>query len=188
MVSHPSTPSAGTLCAGPPHAVAGRATDPSLHPLAEFLAEVRQSLRMDVAFVGRFLDGRRVFAVVDEAIPGETLHAGDSDPLDESYCGLVASGQLPAVVADARQCDATARLPITRTLGIGAYLSAPVVLSDGTVWGTVCCFSHGPRPDLGSEAAQVLRSIAVLVAAAVGPDRRLRAPVWRGRPLPRAGG
>lgn len=188
MVTLPSTPSAGTLCAGLPHAVAGDASDPSLLPLADFLADVRLSLRMDVAFVGRFVDGRRVFALVEEDHPGETLQAGASDPIDATYCGLVARGQLPAVVADTRLCDATDRLPITRALGIGAYLSAPVVLSDGTVWGTVCCFSHGPRPDLGSEAAQVLRSIAVLVAAAVGPDRRLRAPVWRGRPLPRAGG
>lgn len=170
-----------------PHATPDAASAPELAALSAFLSQVRAALRMEVAFVGRF-DGdvRRLVLVDDTRDLPRPLQAGDADPVADTYCHLVARGQLEEVVRDTAGCAATAGLPITARFGIGCYLSAPIVLADGTVWGTVCCFSTHPRPELRDEDARVLRSIASLVAGAVGADGVLRGPVWPGAPVPPA--
>lgn len=170
-----------------PHATPDAASAPELAALSAFLSQVRAALRMEVAFVGRFDgDSRRLVLVDDTRGLDRPLQPGDSDPLADTYCHLVARGQLEQAVPDTRACSATAGLPITVRFGIGCYLSAPIVLADGTVWGTVCCFSTSARPGLQAEDARVLRSIASMVAAAVGSDGVLRGPVWPGAPVPPA--
>ncbi len=187
MQSRPQLPPDAPPLAGLPHATPDAASLPELADLAAFLSQVRAALRMEVAFIGRIDgDSRRIVLVDDTRGLARPLRAGDADPLADTYCRLVARGALAAAVPDTAACADTAGLPTTARLGIGCYLSAPIVLADGSVWGTVCCFSTGARPGLQSEDARVLRSIASLVAGAVGPDGILRGPVWRGAPPPMA--
>jgi hypothetical protein len=51
-------------------------------------------------------------------------------------------------------------------------LSTPVVLPDGRVYGTVCCFSESARPDLQQSALACLRQCARLVARKVDIEPR----------------
>ena len=75
---------------------------------------------------------------------------------------------MDAVIPDTREDDAEARkLEVPKRLNIGAYLSAPIVLSNGRIYGTICCISHAPRTDLGMRARDALASVARLVSTQI---------------------
>ena len=155
---------------------------PGVRPVTELLARVREALGMDIAFISEVLDDRRIFRVtsVDAKDSDSPVRPGHSDELIQTYCKLILDGRLPAVTPDTRREPGVAALPITERLGIGAYLSVPIVLQDGSVFGTLCCFSHSPRPDLGEQDAQALRDVANLIAAGIGRDGTLKDKLWPG--------
>lgn len=149
--------------------------DPALdRRITEVLLMLRKQLRMDVVFVSEFVDGQRVFRFMQG---GEALglQVGDSGPLEESYCQRVVEGRMPELVTDARPLVASGELPETG-ITVGAHLSTPVVLADGSVYGTVCCFSTSAQPDLKAGALACLRQCARLVARKVDVQQRLQFP------------
>lgn len=149
--------------------------DPSLDKrITEVLLMLRKQLRMDVVFVSEFVDGERVFRFVNGGEP-LGLHAGRAAPLEESYCQRVVQGRMPELVPDARVLVAKGDLPETG-IEVGAHLSTPVVLADGSVYGTVCCFSQEAKPDLQASALACLRQCARLVARKVDTQQRLQFP------------
>ena len=128
--------------------------------LERLLEEVRLALDMDVAFVSQFAGDRLVFrAVVGD---GESFgwHEGDSAPLDESYCKRVIDGRIRQVVPDARGEDATRDLLATSAADIGSYAAVPLVLSDGRLYGTLCCVSHHPDPWFRERDLRLMEAIA----------------------------
>lgn len=149
-------------------ATADSFSHPRHKPLSEFLARVRDALGMDVAFVSQFVEDRRVFRVVNVA-PHSTLPlvAGQADPLVDSYCKRIVEGRLPGAIPDALASPETRDLAITQRLQIGAYLSVPIVLKDGSVYGTLCCFSHVARPGLGESEILGLQDVANVIAAGI---------------------
>lgn len=145
--------------------------DPALGKrITDVLVLLRKQLRMDVVFVSEFVDGERVFRFVDGG-DALGLHAGDAAPLEESYCQRVVQGRLPELVTDARPFVARGELP-DAGITVGAHLSTPVVLPDGRVYGTVCCFSSAAQPELRSSALACLRQCARLVARKVELEQR----------------
>ena len=142
-------------------ATAREASDPN-DEVRALLFNVRAVLKMDVAFVSSFVDGRRVFREVS----GESEHVkpGNSDPLEDTYCQRVVDGRIDAVIPDTSLDSEACQLEVTERLHIGAYLSVPVVLSNGRVYGTVCCISHQPRADLGMRERDALETVARLVS------------------------
>ncbi len=149
--------------------------DPALdRRITDVLLMLRRQLRMDVVFVSEFVDGERVFRFM-EGVGALGLQAGDSGPLEESYCQRVVEGRMPELVTDARPLVASGELPDTG-ITVGAHLSTPVVLPDGRVYGTVCCFSAAAQPDLQAGALACLRQCARLVARKVDVEQRLAFP------------
>lgn len=144
--------------------------DPDL-PAAvlEVLRLIRTKLRMDVAFVSEITAGRRMFKCVDSAA-GFTpqLAAGMSDPVEESWCQRVVEGRLPQVMHDAAPYIASGQAP-DPGFPIGTHLSTPVRLSDGSVYGTLCCFSKGVHPKADIE---LLRHTASLLAGKLSQGAR----------------
>lgn len=139
--------------------------------ITDVLVLLRKQLRMDVVFVSEFVDGQRVFRFVDG---GEQhgLAAGDAAPLEESYCQRVVEGRMPELVTDARELVARGEL-FDSGIPVGAHLSTPVILPDGRVYGTVCCFSADAKPDLQQSALACLRQCARLVARKVDVEPRI---------------
>lgn len=150
-------------------ATSAGSTDERLEWLAPHLAGVRETLGMEVAFVSQLVDERRVFEVVSSSREGDSpLRVGRSDPLLDTYCMYVVQGRLPPVIRDIRTAAHEAvLLPITQRLGIGCYISAPVLLPDGRVFGTLCCFSRGARADLVEADGAALRQVADAIGAAL---------------------
>jgi EAL domain-containing protein (putative c-di-GMP-specific phosphodiesterase class I) len=126
--------------------------------LLEILHAIRTHFGMDVAFISEFKDERRFFRFVDEAAP--FLEVGASDPLEESYCKRVLEGRLPEVVPDARQEPAALELAVTLKLPVGAHLSVPIRLKNGSIFGTLCCFSRQPDVTLNERDLAMMRVFA----------------------------
>jgi hypothetical protein len=58
----------------------------------------------------------------------------------------VLDGRIPRVVPDAKREDATKDLRVTSEADMGCYCAVALVLSDGRLYGTLCCVSHAPDP------------------------------------------
>ena len=110
------------------------------------LREVREALSMDVAFVSEFAGDRLVFRALEGDGESFGWREGEGFPLDESYCKRVLDGRIPRVVPDAKGGDATGDLRVTSEAGMGSYCAVALVLSDGRLYGTLCCVSHEPDP------------------------------------------
>jgi GAF domain-containing protein len=141
-------------------------SDPLLDDsVSELLHAMRT--RMEMVFVSEFIDGRRMFRYVDAAPGAPAIEAGASNPLEESVCQRVVEGRVPELVQDLSAMSmAQAGLP-ELPFQIGAHLSTPIVLKDRRVYGTLCCFSAAPRPDLVQADLHKLKLCATLVARKV---------------------
>ena len=152
-------------------------SDPLLDDtVPELLHAMRQRMAMDVVFVSEFVDGQRMFRFVDAAPDAPAIRAGDFSPLEESVCQRVVEGRVPELVRhlSALPREQVGELPFP----IGAHLSTPIVLADKRIYGTLCCFSTAPRPELVQADLDKLKMCATLVARKVdlGAARGLREP------------
>lgn len=129
----------------------------------EVLCLVRDHMEMDVVFVSHFEAGRRVFRAVEQPSDAPLLVVGGSDPLAESFCQRVIDGRLPELVNDVARFDGAADLPLV-DFPIGAHLSTPIVLHDGSIYGTLCCFSFAPNEALTQRDLNRLRMAARMAA------------------------
>ena len=112
------------------------------------LRDVREALNMDVAFVSKFDGDQLVFRKLEGDADSFGWREGESFPIDESYCKRVLDGRVPRVVPDAKRQEATRDLRVTSEADIRSYCAVSLVLSDGRLYGTLCCVSHEPDPGL----------------------------------------
>ena len=116
--------------------------------IEDMLRDVRQALQMDVAFISQFNADQLVFHKLEGDAESFGWQEGESFPIDESYCKRVLDGRVPQVVPDAKREDATKDLRVTSEADMGSYCAVALVLSDGRLYGTLCCVSHEPDPRL----------------------------------------
>lgn len=140
------------------------------HLVDAIVAAVQAHLGMEVAFLTRFAGDRQEFVAAAGDTGSFGLAAGDTTPLEDGYCARVARGDLPAAIPDAADDPRVNRMPITSALDIGAYVGVPVRLPDGEPFGSLCCFSHGARPDMDERDVGFLRVLAAIVAGELGRD------------------
>lgn len=142
-------------------------SDEGLHEsLAQALGHLRETLDMDVVFVAKIADGRREFRAVQSAPGIDLVRPGRSDPVEQSWCHMIVDGRLPELIPDASALMATGQLPYT-PLQIGTHLSVPVVMADGKVYGTLCCFALSVKPDVLQKDVDRLRQLASMLAARI---------------------
>ena len=128
--------------------------------IEHMLREVREALHMDVAFISQFSGDELVFRAVEGDAESFGWGEGEIFPIDESYCKRVLEGRIPQVVPNAKREDATKDLRVTSEADIGSYAAVPLVLSDGRLYGTLCCVSHEPDPWLRERDLGVMERTA----------------------------
>ena len=133
---------------------------PTPESLEDMLRDVREAFRMDVAFVSKFAADQLVFRKLEGDAESFGWQEGDSFPIDESYCKRVLEGRIPRVVPDAGREEATRDLRVTSEAGMGSYCAVPLVLSDGRLYGTLCCVSHEPDPWLREKDVAIMERTA----------------------------
>lgn len=133
------------------------------------LNALRAHLDMDVAFVAEFRSSDRISRHVD-ARDFTPVHPGVAVSLDDGYCQRVVDGRLPRLIPDTMAIAAAMALPETTAIPIGAHLSVPIMLADGTVYGTLCCFSFQAQPTLCDRDLRMMQVLAQLLAEQIDAD------------------
>lgn len=137
-------------------------------PVRELLRNLRILLDMDIVFVAELKDNRKTFRFIDyRGVTRLGTKEGDSFPSELTLCQKVVEGKAPQLMNDVEVDPVLSDLEAVKLLKISAYLSSPVVLRDGTVYGTVCCISRKLRSALGSRQLDSLQHVAKLVAAEI---------------------
>lgn len=139
--------------------------------VGEVLKLLRARMKMDVVFVSEFIGGERVFRCVDQAPQHQMIAEGESEPLETSWCQRVVDGRMPELVPDVPAAQARGEVPAS-PLTIGTFLSTPIVLDSGQVYGTLCCFSFGINPMTTRQDVKTLRYTAQLTAAKINRARQ----------------
>ena len=131
------------------------------------LNTVCEATAMGFAAVARVTDTRWVACqVLDKIAFG--LHPGDELDLKTTICDEIRdSGQ--AVIIDHVEVDTNWRTHHTPILyGFQSYISVPIVLADGSFFGTLCAIDPEPHkldtPEIVSLFEHFTREIALLLA------------------------
>ena len=148
--------------------------------VVQVLRTVRKHLQMDIAFVSHFRETDRVLEHVDSdgAAP---IQQGQTIPLEDGYCLKIVRGELPELIPDTSAVPAAMALPATRAIPIGAHLSVPIALSDGAVYGTLCCFSREADHTLGERDLRMMRALSDVIAARIEEEQEAERLKRRGR-------
>ena len=138
--------------------------------LDNLLTFVRKSFGMEVAFISEFDQGQRIFRHVSSDYEFRPVQAGDSNPLEESYCIRIVRKELPELIVNARQLPLALEIPATQELPIGSHLSVPLYLTDGSLYGTFCCFSRSVVPGLADRELEFMHLLAGLIARFISAE------------------
>ena len=140
------------------------------HPAIDaVLSTAATLLGMEIVFIGGISQDRftfeRIHAVDADgwALPGE----GESIETDASLCARLLEGAAPST-SDAANDPDYRRSAATHELGITSYVGVPIHDADGTVVATLCGVDRDHVP-VDAETLQVLRQLADVVAAHLGP-------------------
>ncbi len=131
--------------------------------VCEILSLLRNYMNMDVVFVSELLNGRRVFKYVDVNPERPVITAGDSSPLEQSWCQRVVDGRLPELIPNVADLPDKDQLP-KFDYEIGTHISTPVMHSNGRLFGTLCAFSFSPNEAIRQDDLKNLKAVAAVLA------------------------
>ncbi len=147
------------------------ADDADMDMITGILQSVRRHLDMEVAYVSEFVGNDSVFRAVDAPGLEALIKPGDARSLDDVYCRHILAGRLPELIPDTSQLPLAVSMPITQAVPIGAHVSVPLTLSDGSVYGMFCCLSPFANSTLNERDLFVIRAFADIVARQIDKDR-----------------
>ncbi|MDP8909316.1 MAG: HD domain-containing protein [Chloroflexota bacterium] len=128
------------------------------------LVAAREQLAMDVAYCSHFTAFEQVVESADGDAASFGLTPGTRIALGDTYSQRVVDGRLPNLITDARRDERVSGLATTDGADIGAFIGVPVRLSDGRLYGTLCCASHTAAPWLGDGDVAFMRVLGGLLA------------------------
>jgi len=138
-------------------------SDEAERSIQRLLDALRDQSGMDVAFVGEWVDGERVFRHVSAAAPLRRQLLGTAHPLEDTVClALVEDPDLGAL-PDAGAHPVTAGIAVVADFGIGAHLGIPLRLRDGHLYGTLCCAALHPDPAVSARDLAMLHIVAAAI-------------------------
>ena len=140
----------------------------------EVLKMLRERMRMDIVFVSEFTGGRRVIRHADRAPGCSVMPTGFTDDLETTWCQRVVDGRIPQLIANVPVFRKTGELPAV-PFAVGSYLSTPLILPSGEIYGTLCCLSSDPSPYATERSLKTLRYTAQLAASKIQRSRQSKA-------------
>ena len=90
-----------------------------------------------MAFLTRMDGTTQHLEVVESSVPF-LFKEGVTQRQETTLCQAILDKKLPAVIPDLTEFPEAMKLPAARLPRIRSYVSVPVVLSDGTMYGTFC--------------------------------------------------
>jgi len=133
---------------------------------------IRQSTGMGFAVVARVTDKKWVALAVDDAIEFG-LKVGGELVLDTTICNEIRENTtvvaIDYVPEDKRYCDHHT----PKTYKFESYISMPIVLKDGSFFGTLCAIDPGPAKVNNSHVIEMFRMYADLISFHIDAVRQL---------------
>ena len=155
------------------------------------LRTAKDSLNLSMAFLSRLDGTTQHLEVVESSIPF-LMRDGVTQKQETSLCQAILDGELPQVIPDLRAEPVAMALPAARMPRIRSYVSVPVILSDGTLYGTFCAAGLTPEKKLSDRDLGLMEVLANAASLMIEPEiqeqKRQRALVERFAPLITAGG
>lgn len=149
-----------------------RQRDETQQRIAELCRVAKDALGLSLTFLSR-LDGRtQHLEVVESSIP--LFRDGQTQPQETSFCQAILDGRLPPVIPDVSKLPEAKRLPAARFPRIRSYVSVPVRLSDGTLYGTFCAAGFSADRELAERDRALMEVLAQAAATVIEPGVRER--------------
>ncbi|GAB3320897.1 hypothetical protein GCM10027451_41930 [Geodermatophilus aquaeductus] len=139
--------------------------------IAELLRTARRSLHMSVAFLSRMDGTTQTLEVVDTRVP-LLVQEKNKQVQETSFCQAILDGRLPAVIDDVKRYPVAMALPSARIPRIRSYVSTPVTLSDGTLYGTFCAFGFTSDKELTGRDEALMKVLASAASVIIEPELR----------------
>ncbi|HEY1015159.1 MAG TPA: GAF domain-containing sensor histidine kinase [Herpetosiphonaceae bacterium] len=117
----------------------------SLPQLADaYLRLIMRQLGMRSAFVSEFVESaQRILHSRDN--DGCDVEEGALVPLEDTFCQFVRATSLPVTIPDSSTDARVNHIVTRRNLNIGAYAGVPILLSDGSIYGSLCALDPEPK-------------------------------------------
>ena len=139
--------------------------------IADLLRTARKSLRLSVAFLTR-MDGRtQHLEVVDSSIP-VLFQEGVTQVQETSLCQAILDRKLPPVIPNLKHYPEAMKLPAARIPRIRSYVSVPVTLSDGSMYGTFCAAGLTADKELTKRDKSLMDVLASAASVIIEPQVR----------------
>jgi len=142
--------------------------------VADLLRVAKDALRLSVSFLSRLDGTTQHLEVVDSSVPF-LFKEGVTQPQATTLCQAILDGTLPAVIPDLKLFPAAMKLPAARMPRIRSYVSVPVRLSDGTLYGTFCAAGLTSDKELTKRDKSLMDVLAHAAAVIIEPGVRAEA-------------
>jgi EAL domain-containing protein (putative c-di-GMP-specific phosphodiesterase class I) len=139
--------------------------------VGELLSTAKRALGLSVAFLARMDGTTQTLEVVESSIPF-VFREGATQRQDTTFCQAILDGKLPAVIPDVTKFPEAMKLPAARIPRIRSYVSVPVVLSDGSLYGTFCAAGLTSDRDLTKRDRSLMDVLARAASMVIEPEVR----------------
>jgi GAF domain-containing protein len=138
--------------------------------VAELLRVAKRSLGLSLACFTRMDGTIQHLEVVESSIP--LFRDGMTQPQQTSFCQAILDGRLPAVIPNVAKLPEAKRLPAARFPRIRSFVSVPVRLSDGELYGTFCAAGFTADRALCARDQALMEVLASAAATVIEPSVR----------------
>jgi EAL domain-containing protein (putative c-di-GMP-specific phosphodiesterase class I) len=149
----------------------GSRRSPAEQQVADLLNTARKSLRLSVAFLSRLDGTTQHLEVVDTSVPF-LFQEGYQQQQEVTLCQAILDGKLPPVIPDLKKFPVAMSLPAARMPRLRSYVSVPVRLSDGELYGTFCAAGLTSDKDLTKRDKALMDVLASAAAVIIEPEVR----------------
>lgn len=142
--------------------------------VADLLRTARDALGLSLAFFSRLDGTTQHLEVVETAYP---MFFKDGQSMDQpsSLCQAIMDKKLPSVIPDLKKFPVAMALPAAKMPRIRSYVSVPITLSDGTLYGTFCAAGFTSDKGLSKRDKALMQVLARAAAVVVEPSIKLEA-------------
>jgi EAL domain-containing protein (putative c-di-GMP-specific phosphodiesterase class I) len=137
--------------------------------IADLLRTAKKSLRLSVAFLTRMDGTTQHLEVVESSIP-MLFQEGVTQVQETSLCQAILDKKLPAVIPNLKDFPEAMKLPAARLPRIRSYVSVPVTLSDGSLYGTFCAAGLTADKELTKRDKALMDVLASAASVIVEPQ------------------
>jgi two-component sensor histidine kinase/PAS domain-containing protein len=136
------------------------------------LAVVCQITGMGFAAIARVTDTQWLACATRDDIDFG-LPTGGELPLHTTICNEILEHRRPVIIEDVASDPLYRDHPTPALYGLGSYISWPIVLPDGSFFGTLCAVDRAARPLQRPQIAGTIALFADLIARHLATDRQM---------------